>query len=88
MTDELIGKFVDAARRKFIKGVEEHRGGDFSQPFRGNLWTEFQDEMLDAHNYVAELRQGGHIDRDEYLHISKALTEFWSWAENRRPALN
>lgn len=42
--------FFEAAHKKDMRGLAEHRGGNPALPFEGNLFDEYEQEQLDSYN--------------------------------------
>ena len=80
--------FERAAQSKFLRGVDEHRGGDVSAPFAGCIITELEEETVDKFNYAKEMFERGMISMDEFRYIADREAECWVWVRtNLRPRL-
>ncbi len=67
---------LETARHlKYQAGIEQHRGGDTSQEFNGELCNEFWLECLDQLNYLAEMEKkyGYNLSLRKSLVIGLAL---------------
>jgi len=82
-TQDPYQRFSAEAERRWKIGVAEYRGGDASRPFNGDPFREFQEEILDASNYVREMVKAGSIGSDEERYLQERLVEFWVWADDR-----
>ena len=71
--------FMEEARIKHEKGIEEHRGGDPTRQFAGHLPTEYEQEQTDSFNYLCEMLDTGLINEDEFRHATKLHMECWFW---------
>lgn len=71
--------FKEAAEAKERRGVLEHRGGDASLPFNGNLFDEYEDEQLDSFNFLVRLHTDGTIADDEFRHGAEQHMNSWFW---------
>jgi hypothetical protein len=72
LMDESIS-LEDARRIKWNWGVQEHRGGDASKPFRGNMVVELHSEALDSMSYEEGIMADfGHIPG-----VHECLEEMW-----------
>ena len=75
-----------AAKKKWRSGLQEHRGGLESRPFRGHPLVEAYAECLDQLNYLDEAHRQGMLsderhDRMQRLAVELASTikiELWS----------
>lgn len=52
--EHMTKPFDEARMDKWRKGINEHRGGDASAPFKGNRLEELAEEMYDATNYMED----------------------------------
>lgn len=83
MNDDALEQFHHDRRRKYIKGVNEHRNGNAHAPFAGDLVTEYMSEQVDSVNYLEEDYNTGKISWDEFKYASDRHFELWNWRRQR-----
>ena len=71
--------FIEAAERKEKSGVLEHRGGDATLPFHGNLFDEYEDEQLDSFNYLVRMHATKVIGDEEFKKAFEMHLDCWLW---------
>lgn len=75
--------FHRACIQKYHRGIMEHRGGDHSLPFSGELFQEYRDEQLDSVNYLFDMLSQGKISEAEYDYAFNLHFSAWWWARER-----
>lgn len=78
--------FREEAERKFWQGVDEHRGGDATRPFNGDLLSEFENECLDQYNYAVELTAEGVFTNEVLREVEKHAFNLWFLARSLQKA--
>ena len=76
--------FLHRRIEKYRRGIDEHRGGDVTQPFAGDLFEEYAQEQLDSANYVDEMAERGMISREEADYALAEHFKNWWWAVCRQ----
>jgi hypothetical protein len=71
--------FIEAAATKEQHGVLEHRGGDASLPFSGNIYDEYEDEQLDSFNYLVRMHTTKIISDEEFKKAFELHLDCWFW---------
>lgn len=69
--------------RKHVRGIQEHRGGDFNAPFNGDRVEEYCAEQLDSVNYLEQDLRDGKISQAEFDYQAKRHFEGWWWRRQR-----
>lgn len=52
--DVMTRDFEDLCREKYDRGIKEHRNGDATAPFKGEILKEVCEELADIPNYLRE----------------------------------
>lgn len=76
-------QFQRECQQKYLRGLWEHREGDASRPFNGDLSEEYCQEQLDSVNYLFEKLQTGVISQAEFDYAFETHFELWWWARSR-----
>lgn len=71
--------FQEAAAQKEQRGIVEHRNGDSSRPFSGDVLEEYADEQLDSVNYLTKMLTDRIISNEEFRLAASRHLDCWSW---------
>lgn len=82
-TEDALELFHKARWNKHVKGVIEHRNGDFNAPYTANQPKDYCDEQLDSVNYLEDDLNRGRISQAEFDYASQRHFEMWNWRRNR-----
>ena len=76
-----MSSFIQECRAKDAKGCIEHRNGDTSAPFVGDLCDEYEQEQTDSANYLLRMLDRGDISYAEYSLGLQRHMEAWWWSK-------
>jgi len=77
-------RFTNACADKYDAGIKEHREGDPTRPFQGNVFSEYAAEQLDSANYLLEMLLTQRISQAEYDHGMQLHFQAWWWVKQRQ----
>lgn len=83
MNEDALELFHKERWQKHVRGVHEHRNGDFSAPFQGDRVIEYCSEQLDSVNYLEQDLNDGKISQAEFDYASQRHFEVWNWRRQR-----
>lgn len=83
MNEDALEQFHHDRRKKFIHGVNEHRGGNINAPFRGDRRQEYLEEQLDSVNFLEEDLADGIISLEEFRFAAERHFDCWNWRRQR-----
>lgn len=75
--------FHRECEEKYARGVVEHRGGDRTRPFVGDVFDEYCQEQLDSVNYLYDALLRGAISQEVFEYGFQRHFEMWWWGKTQ-----
>lgn len=83
MNEDALELFHTERWHKHVRGVQEHRGGNFNAPSTAIQPKDYCDEQLDSVNYLEDDLKEGKISQAEFDYAAQRHFEMWNWRRNR-----